>query len=212
MGEVILISDHRVTSIPVTDCLEPLVDVRAFLRVDERLADPAGAFAHLRAGMAERLRRVVLPLGVHLLVVEGYRPVSLQRKWFEDYRETLRATFPEMSSDELHVAASRFVSPVEVAPHTAGAAVDLTLCDDDGVELDMGTEVNATPEQSDGNCYTASTGISAEATQNRKVLVTALEGVGLVNYPTEWWHWSYGDRYWAMVRGHDSAVYGPVEF
>ncbi|WP_061294324.1 M15 family metallopeptidase [Herbidospora cretacea] len=211
MGEVILISDHRVTSIPVTDCLEPLVDVRAFLRVDERLADPAGAFAHLRAGMAERLRRVVLPLGVHLLVVEGYRPVSLQRKWFEDYRETLRATFPEMSSDELHVAASRFVSPVEVAPHTAGAAVDLTLCDDDGVELDMGTEVNATPEQSDGNCYTASTGISAEATQNRKVLVTALEGVGLVNYPTEWWHWSYGDRYWAMARGHDSAVYGPVE-
>ncbi len=67
---------------------------------------------------------------------------------------------------------------MEVAPHTAGAAVDLTLCDDDGVELDMGTEVNATPEQSDGACYTASTAISAEAMQNRKVLVTALEAVG----------------------------------
>ncbi|NAS23192.1 dipeptidase [Herbidospora sp. NEAU-GS84] len=211
MGDVILISDPRVTSIPVIDCLEPLVDVRAFLRVDPRLADPAGAFAHLREGVAERLRRVVLPLGVHLMVVEGYRPVSLQRKWFEEYRETLRTTFPDMSSDELHVAASRFVSPVEVAPHTAGAAVDLTLCDDDGVELDMGTEVNATPEQSDGACYTASTDISAEAVQNRKVLATALEAVGLVNYPTEWWHWSYGDRYWAMTRGREAAVYGPVE-
>nr|WP_062340704.1 M15 family metallopeptidase [Herbidospora sakaeratensis] len=211
MGDVILISDPRVTSIPVIDCLEPLVDVRAFLRVDLRLADPAGAFAHLREGVAGRLRRVVLPLGVHLVVVEGYRPVSLQRKWFEEYRETLRATFPDMSSDELHVAASRFVSPVEVAPHTAGAAVDLTLCDDDGVELDMGTEVNATPEQSDGACYTASTAISAEAMQNRKVLATALEAVGLVNYPTEWWHWSYGDRYWAMTRGREAAVYGPVE-
>ncbi len=111
MGDVILISDPRVTSIPVTDCLEPLVDVRAFLRVDQRLADPAGAFAHLRAGMVERLRRVVLPLGVHIVVVEGYRPVSLQRKWFEDYRETLRETYPEMSEDELHVAAE----PVRLA-------------------------------------------------------------------------------------------------
>ena len=24
---------------------------------------------------------------------------------------------------------------------------------------------------------------------------------GLVNYPTEWWHYSYGDRYWALATG-----------
>ena len=34
--------------------------------------------------------------------------------------------------------------------------------------------------------------------------------VGLVNYPTEWWHWSYGDRYWALISGADAALYGPV--
>jgi D-alanyl-D-alanine dipeptidase len=28
--------------------------------------------------------------------------------------------------------------------------------------------------------------------------------------PTEWWHWSYGDRYWAMASGRGSAIYGPV--
>jgi D-alanyl-D-alanine dipeptidase len=32
----------------------------------------------------------------------------------------------------------------------------------------------------------------------------------LVNYPTEWWHWSYGDRYWALMTGAPAALYGPV--
>ena len=26
----------------------------------------------------------------------------------------------------------------------------------------------------------------------------------------EWWHWSYGDRYWAFTSGHPTALYGPV--
>ena len=39
---------------------------------------------------------------------------------------------------------------------------------------------------------------------------TVLCGAGLVNYPTEWWHWSYGDRYWALMTGATAAVYGPV--
>ncbi|HON74505.1 MAG TPA: M15 family metallopeptidase [Dermatophilaceae bacterium] len=33
--------------------------------------------------------------------------------------------------------------------------------------------------------------------------------VGLVNYPTEWWHWSFGDRYWAWAMGERSALFGP---
>ncbi len=35
-----------------------------------------------------------------------------------------------------------------------------------------------------------------------------LGAAGLVNYPTEWWHWSYGDRYWAMATGAPGAIYG----
>jgi D-alanyl-D-alanine dipeptidase len=26
-------------------------------------------------------------------------------------------------------------------------------------------------------------------------------GAGFVNYPPEWWHWSYGDKYWAFISG-----------
>ncbi|MET8155153.1 M15 family metallopeptidase [Sphaerisporangium sp. NPDC005289] len=211
MRNIVLISDPRVTSIPVEENGEALADVRGVLGVDGRLADPAGAYAHLREGLLLRLSDAQrqLPYGYRLLVVEGYRPPVLQRRYFEQYKDELRAAFPEMSPQELHVAASRYVSPIEVAPHTAGAAVDLTLATDDGAELDMGTPVNANPEQSDGACYTDAPNISAAAREHRKILGAALESAGLVNYPTEWWHWSYGDRYWAMTTNTPAALYGP---
>ncbi|MER6944812.1 M15 family metallopeptidase [Nonomuraea sp. NPDC000554] len=212
-SDIVLISDPRVAAIPVRECGEPLADVRGRLRVDSRMADAEGAYAHLRAGLLARLERAerLLPDGYHLLVVEGYRPIATQRRIFEEYRTELQATFPEMSPDESYIAASRYVSPVEVAPHTAGAAVDLTLCAPDGTEYDMGTQVDDNPEQSDGACYTAAPNISAEARENRKILAAALEPAGLVNYPTEWWHWSYGDRYWALATGASAALYGPTE-
>ncbi|MFI7634441.1 M15 family metallopeptidase [Nonomuraea sp. NPDC049400] len=211
-NDVVLISDPRVTAIPVRECGEPLADVRGRLRVDERMADEAGAYAHLRSGLLDRLEQAerLLPDGFHLVVVEGYRPIETQRRIFDGYRAELQRKFPQLSPDESYIAASRYVSPVEVAPHTAGAAVDLTLCDPDGVEYDMGTQVNDNPEQSYGACYMDAPNISADAHNHRKLLAAALEPSGLVNYPTEWWHWSYGDRYWAMSTGFPHALYGPV--
>ncbi|MBG0821559.1 D-alanyl-D-alanine carboxypeptidase family protein [Planomonospora sp. ID91781] len=211
MRDIVLISDSRVAAIPVEENGEPLVDVRGRLLVDGRPADPDGAFAHLRRGLLLRLEeaQAQLPAGHRLLVVEGYRPIAAQRRIFEDYSAFLEMKFPDMSPGWIRSAASRYVSPVEVAPHTAGAAVDLTLCTEDGVELDLGTPLNATPEQSDGACYTEAPGLSAEARHHRKLLGAALESAGLVNYPTEWWHWSYGDRYWAMATGARAALYGP---
>ncbi|MEV4369006.1 M15 family metallopeptidase [Nonomuraea sp. NPDC049637] len=212
--DVVLISDPRVSAIPVQECGEPLADVRGRLRVDTRMADADGAYAHLRAGLLDRLERAEssLPDGFHLLIVEGYRPIATQRRIFEGYRAELLTTYPDMTPDESYVAASRYVSPVEVAPHTAGAAVDLTLCAPDGTEYDMGTQVNDNPEESGGACYTAAAGVPAQARAHREILAAALEPVGLVNYPTEWWHWSYGDRYWAMSTGAPAALYGPAPF
>jgi zinc D-Ala-D-Ala dipeptidase len=212
MRDIVLISDPRVRAIPVADSGEPLAEVKGRLRLDARMADPEGAYARLRSGLLERLERAErsLPDGFHLLVVEGYRPIAAQRSIFEEYSARLREEFPHLSPAQVAVAASRFVSPVEVAPHTAGAAVDLTLCAPDGTEYDMGTEVNATPEQSDGACYTEAANISGRAREHRGILGSALESAGLVNYPTEWWHWSYGDRYWALATGASKALYGPV--
>ncbi len=102
------------------------------------------------------------------------------------------------------------MAPPNVAPHVSGAAIDLTLMDDRGEPLDMGTAINATPEDSAGACYFAAGNIARLARHHRNVLATALAQAGLVNYPTEWWHWSYGDRYWAFTTGRPAAIYGPV--
>jgi zinc D-Ala-D-Ala dipeptidase len=215
MREIVLMADPRVGRIPVVDNGEPLVDLgEAGFLLDGPEADVTGAFRQYRAGAAERLARAekLLPAGLRLLVVEAYRPPNLQREYFEGYRDELAALHPDYTAEQLRTAASRYVSPPELAPHTAGAAIDLTLCDAEGRELDMGTRMNANPEESGGRCYTDAAGLERHAVQNRAILVEAMHSAGFVNYPTEWWHFSYGDRYWALLSQRSEAVYGPIEY
>lgn len=211
---MILLSDPRVAAVSSRDDGDPLVDLREVpeLRLDTRAADPTGAYARVRRGVAERLLAAqrALPAGLRLLVVEGYRPYRAQLDIFTGYRDELRRRYPDWSAERLHRETTKFVSPVEVAPHSTGGAVDLTLCDADGVELPMGTALDATPEESADACFTAARHIPVSAWRNRQVLVAALSGAGLVNYPTEWWHWSYGDRYWALLTGAPHTRYGPL--
>ncbi|TJZ55669.1 peptidase M15D vanX D-ala-D-ala dipeptidase [Streptomyces piniterrae] len=214
--QITLMADPAVAAIPVRECAEPLVDVRTAapgLLVSGLVQDARGAFAHLRQGTLRRLlaAQESLPDGLRLQFVEGYRPLALQRRYFEEYTDELRAAHPDWTAARIHEAASRYVSPPDIAPHSAGGAVDLTLVTADGSPVDMGTPINASPEESDRACYTAAPGLSPAARANRRVLSAALTAAGLVNYPTEWWHWSYGDRYWALETGAAHALYGPKE-
>nr|WP_241020460.1 M15 family metallopeptidase [Burkholderia sp. Ac-20345] len=60
-------------------------------------------------------------------------------------------------------------------------------------------------------CATELPAASRLVARNRQVLIAALSGAGLTNYPSEWWHWSFGDRYWAVMHDQSHAIYGPVE-
>jgi len=206
--DVVLLSDPRVAAVPVRDCREPLV-VAPVPRLHPTPDRAAGGL--VRAGVARRLARAdcALPPGVHLVLAEGWRSPAAQAAIVERYRSAVRAGHPDADEDEVERLTSRYVSPVSVAPHVAGAAVDVTLVDDAGRELDLGCPLDATPEESDGRCFTA-----AQVPPAARVLRTALgevmAGAGFVNYPTEWWHWSVGDRYWALVTAQPAAVYGPV--
>src|SRR4051812_25559583 len=77
------------------------------------------------------------------LLLDGrLAPLELQVRYFADYSDELRGGTPTWSEQHLHTQTSRSLSPPEIGPHVAGAAIDLTLCTADGVELDMGTAVN----------------------------------------------------------------------
>ncbi|MYT28341.1 MULTISPECIES: nitrilase-related carbon-nitrogen hydrolase [unclassified Streptomyces] len=220
---ITLMADPAVAAVPVRECGEPLVDVRTAAPelMTGHLKPGAGgegdgacgAFAYLRKGVLRRLlaAQEALPDGWRLRFVEGYRPPALQRHYFTRYADGLRAAHPDWDDARIHRAASRYVSPPEIAPHSAGGAVDLTLVTSDGDEVDMGTPIDASPEESGGACYTSAPDVSPAALAHRRILAAALRGVGLVNYPTEWWHWSYGDRYWALETGAEHALYGPRE-
>jgi D-alanyl-D-alanine dipeptidase len=199
----ILLSDPRVSAVPVHPVDEPL------LRLD---ASFGPARAAVRAGLAERLAlaAAALPPGLRLRVVEGHRSAHDQQAIISAYAAELCRLHPGIAPAELRRLTSRFVAPLDVAPHVAGAAVDLTLVDVCGDELDLGTPIDATPEESDGACWFAADGIGPDARAHRALLARVLGGAGLVNYPTEWWHWSFGDRYWALVTGAPAALYGPV--
>ena len=210
---MLLLSDPAVAAIPVRDSGEPLLDVRdaSDLLLDHRKADGDGSWARLRQGVLERLVAAEQQLadGVRLLIVEGHRPAALQRRYFDEHCADLVAAGAGPTLDSVREEASQHISPPEVAPHPCGSAVDLTLVVD-GREVDMGCPVNATPAESDGACFTAAPGIPASARHWRDVLGSALTHAGLVNYPPEWWHWSYGDRYWAVVTGAPAAIHAPV--
>ncbi|MEV1002288.1 M15 family metallopeptidase [Nonomuraea sp. NPDC050202] len=73
------------------------------------------------------------------------------------------------------------------------------------------TPVNAGPEESGGACCTHHPALPSRPRANRRLLAQAMSAAGFTNYPTEWWHWSYGDRYWALTTGAPAAVYGPLD-
>ncbi|WP_016910451.1 M15 family metallopeptidase [Streptomyces xiaopingdaonensis] len=209
---IVLMGDDRVARMPVRECGEPLVDCREAVRVDGRRGDAAGEWARLRAGVLELLVRAeaLLPRDRRWLLVEGYRPLALQHRIGDGYLAALRERRPRAGERELRTLASRWVAPAETAGHVAGAAADLTLCTASGAEVDLGCPEAATPEESAGACFTAARGIGAAAAAERRAMAEALGSVGMVNYPTEWWHWSFGDRYWAWSTGAEAAGYGPL--
>ncbi|MBO0901463.1 dipeptidase [Cellulomonas sp. zg-ZUI222] len=205
--DVVLLHDPRVAAVPVLESGDPLVDAR--LPRLHATADPLGA--RVRAPVARRLvlARAALPPGLHLALAQGWRNPAEQAAIVAGYRARVRADHPAASDAEVDRLTSRYVAPVDVAPHVAGAAVDVTLVDDAGTELDLGCPLDATPEESAGRCFTDAP-VPPAARALRTALSDAMRAAGFVNYPTEWWHWSFGDRYWALLTGSPAALHGPV--
>lgn len=101
---------------------------------------------------------------------------------------------------------NRYTSPPGGSSHQYGGATDVTIINPQGERLDMGTTLTDFGVK----VHTENNLITDEQRKNRKVLYDAMTKAGFVNYPLEWWHYSYGDRMWAAYSRRSVCFYGPI--
>lgn len=218
--ELILIADPRILSIPVQESHEPMIDI---INQNELLFGPSPEienntdYTRMRFTVYQKLLQAQrkLPEKIRFCLYEGYRSLGLQKFLFDFRYEKMSKRYPGFSKTELFNETIKMVSPVinldgsaNVPPHSTGAAVDIYLVDHQGEPLDMGIHPADWLQDEDGRLsLTDSIQISSEARKNRELMSKVLHEVGFVNYPTEYWHWSYGDRYWAYIQKKPYAVY-----
>ena len=90
-----------------------------------------------------------------------------------------------------------FANPARRSIHSFGMAVDLTLLDAQGHELDMGTGFDDTTELSHPaleDQFAAQGRLQPEHLRHRAVLRHAMQHGGWQGIATEWWHFDHGDR------------------
>lgn len=134
--------------------------------------------AYLRYGTVKKLMQVSEELqkqGYHLLIWDGFRPVSAQ--------ETLWAVCPNAA----------YVANPETgfSDHSRGNTVDLTLMDSNGILLEMPTAFDDFTAKADRD-YSDCT---ERAAANAQLLETTMEKCGFTGYEKEWWHFTDTEEY-----------------
>jgi D-alanyl-D-alanine dipeptidase len=219
--EIILIADPRILQIPIHDNGEDMIDLKSQTEITYGPSPEIPNnqdYTKLRKTVYNKLRdaQASLPKGLRFCIYEGYRSLSLQEMLFEARFLTIKNLQPTWSYDQIFDETIKLVSPItnkdgsqNIPPHSTGGAVDIYLVTEDGEAIDMGIHPQDWMQDTEGQLsLTESLAISSEARLNRQIMGNALKAVGFINYPTEYWHWSYGDRYWAYFRNFPAALYG----
>lgn len=128
---------------------------------------------YLRKSTAEALvkaNKAFIQLGYRIKLFDCYRPLSVQKKMWKILPGT-------------HYVAN----PAKGSKHNRGAAVDLTLVDAQGKELNMGTPFDFFGKEAH-HTYTEHT---KEVLENRKLLKEILDKYNFKSIYSEWWHYEY---------------------
>ncbi len=107
-------------------------------------------------------------IGLRIKIFDAYRPVYVQEKLWE------------FLPDPQFIA-----PPSKGSPHSRGVAIDLTLVDLNGDELDMGTDFDEFSRLSYHGCLE----ISDTAYKNRSLLLGIMTSAGWDFFKNEWWHY-----------------------
>lgn len=217
-SQLLRIDDPRIIAIPDRDNNEKLAAIGAIPRVFSPSMlkskidgiDDNPNFV-VREEVRKRLIKALelLPDKYGIVLIEGHRSYQYQRQLFEAEVDRLQNLFADQSIEEaqLRIMARQFVSDPDIfSPHVTGGAIDLALVDIEKNDyLDVGNLF-----QYDATAATGFSGLTPAQLENRRLLTNVMIEAGFVNYPQEWWHWSYGDKLWAFLKGEQNAIYGPM--
>lgn len=131
---------------------------------------------YLRESTAKKFLNAVSDFkakGFGVKVFDGYRPLSVQKKMWK------------VLPDEKFVA-----DPAKGSRHNRGGAIDLTLLDKNGKEIEMGTQYDDFTEKA----HPQYKDLPQAVLENRKILHDVMEMNGFSQFPTEWWH--FDDKDW----------------
>ena len=224
MKKIIYIADPEILAMPIIECHEPMLDLKD--RTELQYGPPPETpltgphYTRVRKTVFEKLCRAQqdLPQGWRFRIYEIFRSLEVQGMLFEEEYEQVVKKGLFKTHEEIFHETTRLVSPVinldgslNIPPHNTGSAVDVELLDQNGELVDMGMEAKDCMFVDPELCMTDCDTLSQEIKHNRKILFDVMIKHGFINYPTEWWHYSYGDRYWAYHTNQPHAIYGPAE-
>lgn len=198
---------------------EPLVMVKNsaywFVRPAYYEASLANALPNIwvREGVYNRLiiASENLSAQYRLVLLDGWRPKVLQKQLFYNMRDAIKREHPfdddsEITRKTLLYASKASEDPIRPSPHLTGGSIDVTLADEHGVLLDMGSDFDEATERS----WTTSS-VPPECAERRVHLLKAMKSAGFTNLPSEWWHYDYGNWVWAFFSNQSEAIYGPTQ-
>jgi D-alanyl-D-alanine dipeptidase len=221
--KILFLIDPEIVAIGIKDNNEPLVDLKQqdIISFGPSPEIPNNSdYTKMRQSVYEKLVQAqgMLPDGLKFRVYEGLRSIALQEQLFSNRYALIKTEHPDWTHEQIFHETSRLVSPIvnldgskNVPPHSTGGAIDIYLINAQGEIIDMGIKTEDWMLDIDGSIsVTNSNKISLEAQSNRAIMSDVLSKVGFVNYGNEYWHWSYGDRYWAYYKTQLFAFYGSI--
>ncbi len=150
-----------------------------------------------------------LPCHYFFKIYSAFRSLKEQEELFNRKYQEIKEKYPLLSEDEItYQTKAVYADPRNgFGGHQTGGAVDISLCNENGLDYDMGTSYLEfcvhTP--------TSTSGLTSIQLSNRLVLKKSMENAGFKNYPNEWWHYCYGDRMWAAYSKQKICFYDMAE-
>lgn len=145
----------------------------------------------------------MLPQGYKFKIYDAYRPIAVQQALWDYYREKKKKEYPNKTEEEIDKITAFCVSfpsyyILEPSLHNTGGAVDLTIVDNNGKELDMGCKFDEFSNKAWTNHFEVYEK-NEQVRNNRRMLYNVMTNVGFTNLPSEWWHFDYGNDKWAQL-------------